>query len=80
MKQYYVYLLASKKKGTLYLGVTNDLLRRVYEHQNNLVDGFTKKYHVRNLVYFKACEDVHSAIQREKQIRNGTDSGKSILS
>jgi putative endonuclease len=69
MKQYYVYLLASKKNGTLYLGVTNDLLRRVYEHKNNLVDGFTKKYHVHNLVYFEACENVHSAIQREKQIK-----------
>jgi putative endonuclease len=69
MKQYYVYLLASKKNGTLYLGVTNDLLRRVYEHKNNLVDGFTKKYNVYNLVYFEAYEDVHSAIQREKQIK-----------
>lgn len=69
MKPYYVYILASKKNGTLYLGVTNDIARRVYEHKNNLVDGFTKKYSVHCLVYFEVCEDVRVAIQREKNIK-----------
>ena len=69
MKPYYVYILASKKNGTLYLGVTNDIKRRVYEHKNNLVDGFTKKYSVHCLVYFEVCEDVRVAIQREKNIK-----------
>jgi putative endonuclease len=52
MKSYYVYILANKKKGTLYIGVTNDLIARVYAHENNLVEGFTKKYHVHDLVHF----------------------------
>ena len=69
MRPYYVYILASKKNGTLYLGVTNDIARRVYEHKNNLVDGFTKKYSVHCLVYFEVCEDVRVAIQREKNIK-----------
>ena len=69
MKPYYVYILASKKNGTLYLGVTNDIARRIYEHKNNLVDGFTKKYSVHCLVYFEVCEDVRVAIQREKNIK-----------
>ena len=69
MRPYYVYSLASKKNGTLYLGVTNDIARRVYEHKNNLVDGFTKKYSVHCLVYFEVCEDVRVAIQREKNIK-----------
>ena len=66
---YYVYILASKKNGVLYIGVTNDLIRRIYEHKNNLVDGFTKKYFVHRLVYFEQTPDVISAITREKQIK-----------
>ena len=69
MRPYYAYILASKKNGTLYLGVTNDIAKRVYEHKNNLVDGFTKKYSVHCLVYFEVCEDVRVAIQREKNIK-----------
>jgi putative endonuclease len=69
MKPYYVYILASKKNGTLYLGVTNDLVRRVYEHKNNLVEGFSKKYEIHRLVYFEVCEDIRAAIQREKNIK-----------
>jgi len=69
MKPYYVYILASKKNGTLYLGVTNDLVRRVYEHKNNLVEGFSKKYKIHHLVYFEVCEDVRAVIQREKNIK-----------
>ena len=69
MKQYYVYILASKKNGTLYIGVTSNLIKRVYEHQNNLVDGFTKNYNVHNLVYYEITEDIHNAITREKQLK-----------
>jgi putative endonuclease len=69
MKQYYVYILASKRNGTLYIGVTSDLLKRIYEHKNNMVKGFTKKYHVHKLVYYEATESVESAIMREKQLK-----------
>jgi putative endonuclease len=69
MKQYYVYILASKRNGTLYVGVTGDLLKRVYEHKNELGKGFTEKYGVHKLVYFEATENVESAITREKQIK-----------
>ncbi|MBI4655513.1 MAG: GIY-YIG nuclease family protein [Elusimicrobia bacterium] len=68
-RQYYVYMLASKKNGTLYTGVTNDLVRRVYEHKHNLIEGFTKKYKVHGLVYFEIVEDINSAIHREKCIK-----------
>ncbi|OPY85391.1 MAG: GIY-YIG nuclease superfamily protein [Smithella sp. PtaU1.Bin162] len=67
--QYYVYILASKKKGTLYIGVTSNLVKRIYEHKNDLVDGFTKEYAVHNLVYFETTESVESAIAREKQLK-----------
>ena len=69
LKHFYVYLLASKRNGTLYIGVTSDLVKRVHEHKNNLVDGFTKKYNVHNLVYYEATEDINSAITREKQLK-----------
>jgi len=67
--QYYVYLLASKRNGTLYLGVTSNLIKRVYEHKNNLVSGFTQKYKVHNLVYYETTDDINSAITREKQLK-----------
>lgn len=70
MKQYYVYILASKRNGTLYIGITNDLIKRVWQHKNKLVDGFTKKYGVDKLVYFEDTSDVMSAIAREKQLKN----------
>lgn len=69
MKSYYVYILASKPYGTLYIGVTSDLVRRVWEHAKDLVKGFTKKYDVHGLVYFKETVDVMSALQREKQLK-----------
>ena len=64
-----VYILASKRNGTLYVGVTSDLRRRVWEHRNDLADGFTKKYGVHRLVYFEPHEDMDGAIRREKQIK-----------
>jgi len=69
MKSYFVYILASKKNGTLYIGVTNDLVRRVYEHKEGVIDGFTKKYNVKKLVYYEIHNDIRNAIQREKQIK-----------
>ncbi len=69
MRTYYLYILASKRNGTLYVGVTNDLKRRIYEHKNNLFEGFTKKYKVHTLVYFESTSDVNTALQREKQLK-----------
>ena len=65
---YYVYIMASER-GTLYIGMTNDLLRRVYEHKQGLIEGFTKKYGCKKLVYFEKSEDVHEIIDREKQLK-----------
>ncbi len=70
MKQYCVYILASKKNGTLYIGVTSDLLKRVWQHKNKTAEGFTKKYGVDRLVYYEQTEDVRSALDREKQLKN----------
>jgi putative endonuclease len=64
-----VYILASKRNGTLYTGVTSDLPRRVWEHKNHLVDGFTKKYDVNRLVYFEAHANPTTAIEREKRLK-----------
>ncbi len=69
MKDYYVYILASERNGTLYIGVTNDIVRRVHEHKNNLVDGFTSKYSVHRLVYYERFDNVELAIEREKQMK-----------
>ena len=69
MKIYYVYILASGKKGTLYVGMTNDLVRRTYEHRNGLVKGFTKTYGVKKLVHFEVTSDVQVALQRERSLK-----------
>ena len=69
---YYVYILASKRNGTLYIGVTNDLERRLYEHKNNLVEGFTSRYNVRRLVYYEDVNNIQAALQREKQLKRWT--------
>lgn len=68
MRQYYVYIMTNHSK-TLYTGITNDLLRRVYEHKNKMVDGFTKKYNITKLSYYEETDDVEVAISREKQIK-----------
>ena len=68
---YYVYMMTNQYRNVLYTGVTNDLVRRVYEHRNHLIkDSFTARYHVTKLVYFEATEDVRSALEREKQIKS----------
>jgi putative endonuclease len=69
MKEYYVYMICSKRNGTLYTGVTSDLIKRVYEHKNKLADGFSKKYDVHRLVWYESHETVEEAIVREKQIK-----------
>ncbi len=69
MKEYAVYILSSKRNGTLYVGFTNDLAKRVYEHKHDLVEGFTKKYGVHTLVYYETGGDYDGALQREKQIK-----------
>lgn len=66
MKNYFTYILASKRNGTLYIGITNNLLRRVEEHKNRKSSNFTKKYNVNKLVYYEWCNDVNAAIYREK--------------
>ncbi|MCL4244311.1 MAG: GIY-YIG nuclease family protein [Candidatus Dadabacteria bacterium] len=66
---YYVYIMASKKNGTLYVGVTSDLARSVFEHKHDLIEGFTKKYKVHMLVYYEHTNDISSAIEREKVIK-----------
>jgi len=68
-KQPAVYMLASQRNGTLYVGVTSDLVKRIWEHKQDMVEGFTRKYQVHDLVYFEQHEDMHQAIQRERQIK-----------
>ena len=69
MINYYVYILSSKRNGTLYTGVTSNLVKRVYEHRNGLVECFSKKYRVHNLIWYEMHESAESAINREKQIK-----------
>jgi putative endonuclease len=66
---YYIYILASKRNGTLYIGVTSDLIKRVYQHKEGLCDGFTKKYNIDKLVYYETYNDIRNAIAKEKQLK-----------
>jgi putative endonuclease len=69
IKQSYVYMLSSKRNGALYVGMTSDLIKRIYEHKQDLIDGFTKQYQVHMLVYYEVHNDILEAITREKQIK-----------
>ena len=72
----YVYILFNKRNGTLYTGVTSDLVKRVYEHKSKFVDGFTKKYGVDKLGYYEVFDDIEEAIKREKAIKGGSRAKK----
>ena len=76
---YYVYILASWDDSVLYIGVTNNLLRRLYEHRNHLVPGFTTKYNVHKLVYYEETTDVKAALEREKQLKKWRREKKNAL-
>jgi putative endonuclease len=70
MRQYYVYILTNKTNKVLYIGVINNLVCRIFEHKNKLVEGFTKKYNLSKLVYYEVTNDIYSALEREKQLKN----------
>ena len=79
MNHYYVYILSNWNNKVLYIGVTNDINTRIYEHKNKLVDGFTKKYNVSKLVYLEEVSDVKAAITREKQLKGWNRQKKEVL-
>ncbi len=79
VRQFYVYILASRPGGALYVGVTNDLVRRIHEHRNGMADGFTKRYGIDQLVYFEVYETAYQAIQREKNIKHWPRAWKTRL-
>ena len=79
MKQGYIYILFNKRNGTLYVGVTSNLIKRVYEHKNKLADGFTKRYNVDKLGYYEIASTIEGAIIREKQIKGGSRNKKLAL-
>ena len=68
-KNYYVYVLASQRNGTLYVGITSNLIKRIWEHKNKAIEGFTQKYNVDKLVYFEQYRDLENAIKREKRLK-----------
>ena len=71
-KQSFIYIMTNKSNEVLYVGVTNNIIRRVYEHKNKLMDGFTRKYNLTKLVYYEVFDDITNAITREKQIKGGS--------
>jgi putative endonuclease len=79
MKQYFVYILTNKYNTVLYIGVTSNLIKRIYEHKNKLSEGFTKKYNIEKLVYYEVYEDPETAIRREKAIKNLLRAKKLLL-
>lgn len=76
---YYIYILANKTNSTLYIGVTNDLTRRLFEHKTKQFEGFTKKYNIDKLVYYEIYNDINDAISREKQLKHWTRQKKNDL-
>jgi putative endonuclease len=74
-----VYIMASRRNGTLYAGVTSNLLKRIWEHKNDVTEGFTKRYGVHTLVYYEVCPSMDSAIEREKQIKSWSRKKKLVL-
>ncbi|XLQ20241.1 MAG: GIY-YIG nuclease family protein [Candidatus Moraniibacteriota bacterium] len=74
-----VYILTNKKDGTLYVGVTTNLQKRIWEHKNNIVRGFTQRYNLHKLVHYEVCPSIESAISREKQIKSGSRKNKIAL-
>lgn len=69
MKTYYIYFITNKRNGTLYIGVSSDIKRRIYQHKNKLIDGFSKEHNLNKLVYYENINDINSAISREKQLK-----------
>jgi len=76
MNTFYVYILASDKNGTIYIGVTNNLIKRIWQHKNKLIESFTNKYEIAKLVYYEETNDINSAIEREKQLKHWNRSWK----
>ena len=70
MKQYYIYIISNNNANVLYIGITSDLLKRIYQHKNKTIKGFSAKYNLTKLLYYEACNDVYVAISREKQLKN----------
>lgn len=79
MNEYFVYMITNEYNTTLYIGVTNNLVRRIYEHKNKLVKGFSQKYNLSKLIYFEKTEDIKSAILREKQLKKYSRAKKEQL-
>jgi len=79
MKQPAIYIMSNKKLGTIYTGVTSNLLKRVYEHKNEITKGFSSKHNCKNLVYYEIFEHMYDAINREKQLKGGSRQQKIIL-
>ena len=79
MNRYFVYILTSNNKRALYIGVTNNIIRRLYEHKNGLVDGFSKKYNTHNLIYLEESGCIEDALQREKQLKRWSRKKKEDL-
>ncbi len=79
MNKYFVYILASNNNTTIYIGVTNNIERRIYEHKNNLIDGFSKKYNTHKLVYLEETNSIENAIKREKQLKGWKRNKKDLL-
>ncbi|MBR0128487.1 MAG: GIY-YIG nuclease family protein [Neisseriaceae bacterium] len=78
-KQSFIYIMTNKSNQVFYVGVTNNIIRRVYEHRNKLIDGFTKRYNLTKLVYYEMFDDITNAITREKQLKGGSRKDKMQL-